>query len=217
MGPSRNEALSEDPLSSAAIQDGVQSHGDGSSRSARIAELTNQRKERAMQVLTVTSDHQLGEHGSADRPLRPQESGRALRCLQGRRAQISDLLHRRRGAARRLDPREREAEFSRPTSPVRLRKGSRRQRSASTARARLRAHQQETTTPSSHPGGHGPMWDLARRQTPSLEPSESFLVCKQDLRGVCHCTGALRHVKTPDGKLLVEGKTVTGFTNGEEG
>ena len=28
--------------------------------------------------------------------------------------------------------------------------------------------------------------------------------------------GALRHVKTPDGKLLVEGKTVTGFTNGEE-
>jgi putative intracellular protease/amidase len=33
---------------------------------------------------------------------------------------------------------------------------------------------------------------------------------------VCHSTGALRHVKTPDGKLLVEGKTVTGFTNGEE-
>ena len=27
---------------------------------------------------------------------------------------------------------------------------------------------------------------------------------------------ALRHVKTPDGKLLVEGKTVTGLTNGEE-
>jgi putative intracellular protease/amidase len=33
---------------------------------------------------------------------------------------------------------------------------------------------------------------------------------------VCHSTGALRHVKTSDGKLLVRGKEVTGFTNGEE-
>ena len=33
---------------------------------------------------------------------------------------------------------------------------------------------------------------------------------------VCHSTGALRHVKTQDGKVLVEGKTVTGFTDGEE-
>ena len=33
---------------------------------------------------------------------------------------------------------------------------------------------------------------------------------------MCHSTGALRHVKAPDGKLLVEGKQVTGFTNGEE-
>ena len=33
---------------------------------------------------------------------------------------------------------------------------------------------------------------------------------------MCHSTGALRHVKTPDGKLLVQGKEVTGFTNGEE-
>jgi hypothetical protein len=33
---------------------------------------------------------------------------------------------------------------------------------------------------------------------------------------VCHSLAALRHVKTPDGKPLVEGKEVTGFTNGEE-
>jgi putative intracellular protease/amidase len=38
---------------------------------------------------------------------------------------------------------------------------------------------------------------------------------RQDVRAG-HSTGALRHVKTPDGVLLVEGKTVTGFTNGEE-
>ena len=33
---------------------------------------------------------------------------------------------------------------------------------------------------------------------------------------MCHSTGALHHVKTPDGKPLVQGKEVTGFTNGEE-
>jgi putative intracellular protease/amidase len=33
---------------------------------------------------------------------------------------------------------------------------------------------------------------------------------------VCHSTGALCHVKTPDGKPLVQGKEVTGFTDGEE-
>jgi putative intracellular protease/amidase len=32
---------------------------------------------------------------------------------------------------------------------------------------------------------------------------------------VCHSTGALRHVKTSDGKRLVQGKEVTGFTSGE--
>ncbi|PLR30842.1 type 1 glutamine amidotransferase domain-containing protein, partial [Chimaeribacter californicus] len=33
---------------------------------------------------------------------------------------------------------------------------------------------------------------------------------------VCHAPGVLRHVKSPDGKPLVEGKNVTGFTNTEE-
>jgi hypothetical protein len=33
---------------------------------------------------------------------------------------------------------------------------------------------------------------------------------------VCHAPGALHHFKTPGGKPLVVGKTVTGFTNGEE-
>jgi len=32
----------------------------------------------------------------------------------------------------------------------------------------------------------------------------------------CHAPGVLRHVKTPDGRPLVEGKKVAGFTNTEE-
>jgi putative intracellular protease/amidase len=66
-----------------------------------------------------------------------------------------------------------------------------------------------------YPGGHGPMWDLAEDEN-SIKPLESFLAAGKTFALVCHSSGALRHVKTPDGKPLVDGKTVTGFTNGEE-
>ena len=66
-----------------------------------------------------------------------------------------------------------------------------------------------------YPGGHGPMWDLAEDEN-SIKLLQSFLAARKTFAVVCHSSGALRHVKTPDGKLLVEGKTGTGFTNGEE-
>ena len=66
-----------------------------------------------------------------------------------------------------------------------------------------------------YPGGHGPMWDLAEDKN-SIKLLESFVAAGKTFAVVCHSTGALHHVKTPNGKLLVEGKTVTGFTNGEE-
>jgi putative intracellular protease/amidase len=59
------------------------------------------------------------------------------------------------------------------------------------------------------------MWDLAEDKN-SVKLLESFLAAGKTFAVVRHSTGALRHVKTPDGKPLVDGKTVTGFTNGEE-
>jgi putative intracellular protease/amidase len=66
-----------------------------------------------------------------------------------------------------------------------------------------------------YPGGHGPMWDLAEDPT-SIKLIESFLAAGKPVALVCHAPGALRHVKTPEGRPLVEGKKVTGFTNTEE-
>jgi putative intracellular protease/amidase len=66
-----------------------------------------------------------------------------------------------------------------------------------------------------YPRGHGPMWDLAKDEN-SKTLLESFLAAGKRITVVCHSTGALRHVRTPDGKPFVEGRTVTGFTNGEE-
>ena len=59
------------------------------------------------------------------------------------------------------------------------------------------------------------MWDLAE-DAHSIKLIESFLAAGKPIAIVCHSTGALRHVKTPDGKFLVQDREVTGFTNGEE-
>jgi len=66
-----------------------------------------------------------------------------------------------------------------------------------------------------YPGGHGPLWDLAEDKG-SIELIQSFLAAGKPIALVCQAPGVLRHVKTPDGKPLVEGKKVTGFTNTEE-
>jgi len=66
-----------------------------------------------------------------------------------------------------------------------------------------------------YPGGHGPLWDLAEDKH-SIALIESFLAADKPVALVCHAPGVLRHVKTPAGRPLVEGKKVTGFTNTEE-
>lgn len=66
-----------------------------------------------------------------------------------------------------------------------------------------------------YPGGHGPLWDLAEDKD-SITLIEAFLAANKHVALVCHAPGVLRHVKTPEGKPLVEGKKVTGFTNTEE-
>jgi len=66
-----------------------------------------------------------------------------------------------------------------------------------------------------YPGGHGPLWDLAEDKD-SIALIEAFLAANKHVALVCHAPRVLRHVKTPEGKPLVEGKKVTGFTNTEE-
>jgi putative intracellular protease/amidase len=66
-----------------------------------------------------------------------------------------------------------------------------------------------------YPGGHGPLWDLAENAT-SIALIEAMLAAGKPVAAVCHAPGVLRHPKTPDGVSVVQGKTVTGFTNTEE-
>lgn len=66
-----------------------------------------------------------------------------------------------------------------------------------------------------YPGGHGPLWDLAEDRD-SIALIESFIETGKPVALVCHAPGVLRHVKAANGRPLVEGLQVTGFTNTEE-
>lgn len=66
-----------------------------------------------------------------------------------------------------------------------------------------------------YPGGHGPLWDLAEDPV-SIALIEKTLAAGKPVAAVCHAPGVLRHAKAPDGRPLVEGRKVTGFTNTEE-
>lgn len=66
-----------------------------------------------------------------------------------------------------------------------------------------------------YPGGHGPLWDLANF-TPSIRLIQAMLEAGKPVAAVCHAPGVLQHVRTAEGKLFIEGRSVTGFSNTEE-
>ncbi|MCA0891794.1 type 1 glutamine amidotransferase domain-containing protein [Qipengyuania flava] len=66
-----------------------------------------------------------------------------------------------------------------------------------------------------YPGGHGPLWDLAE-SADSRSLIEGFIAADKAVALVCHAPGVLRHVKAADGRPIVDGRKVTGFSNTEE-
>lgn len=66
-----------------------------------------------------------------------------------------------------------------------------------------------------YPGGHGPLWDLAE-DSASIDLLEAFDRADKPMGLVCHAPAALRRVRDADGQPLVQGRSVTGFSNSEE-
>jgi putative intracellular protease/amidase len=66
-----------------------------------------------------------------------------------------------------------------------------------------------------YPGGHGPLWDLAENAD-SQRMIEKFVAEDRPLAAVCHAPAIFKHTKGADGKSVVSGRRVTGFTNTEE-
>ncbi len=66
-----------------------------------------------------------------------------------------------------------------------------------------------------YPGGHGPLWDLTE-DADSIALIEAFCGAGKPVAAVCHAPAVLRHAKASDGSLLLQGKSVTAFSNSEE-
>jgi len=161
-------------------------------------------------LMVITSHDQLGNTG--------RKTGFWLEELAApyyvfKDAGVEVTLASPKGGRPPLDPKSNEPAF-RTDLTLRFEKDTAAQ-SQLDKTLRLDSVRQEDFDTLFYPGGHGPMWDLAEDKH-SIKLIESFLAAGKNIAVVCHSTGALRHVKAPDGKPLVQGKEVTGFTDGEE-
>ena len=166
---------------------------------------------RKMKILMVLTSHdQLGDTG--------RKTGFWLEELAApyyafKDAGVEITLASPKGGRPPLDPKSNEPEF-RTDLTLRFERDAAAEAQLSKT-VRLDGVKQEDFDTVFYPGGHGPMWDLAEDEH-SIRLIESFIAAGKTIGIVCHSTGALRHVRGPNGKPMVEGREVTGFTNGEE-
>jgi putative intracellular protease/amidase len=118
-----------------------------------------------------------------------------------------------RGGRPPLDPKSNEPSFQ--TDETRRFEADEEATSLLSGTARLDAVDPGAYDAVFYPGGHGPLWDLAEDPA-SIRLIEATLGAGKPVALVCHAPGVLRHAKAADGKPLVEGRDVTGFTNSEE-
>lgn len=164
-----------------------------------------------MKILMVLTSHdKLGNTG--------KKTGFWLEELAGpyytfKDAGVEIILASPKGGQPPFDPKSDEPAFQ--TETTRRFQADAEAKAQLAATVRLDSVQQQDFDSVFYPGGHGPLWDLAEDPI-SVELIESFLAASKPVALVCHAPGILRHVITPEGKPLVEGKKVTGFTNTEE-
>ncbi len=161
-------------------------------------------------LMVITSHDQLGDTG--------RKTGFWLEELAApyyvfKDAGVDITLASPKGGRPPLDPKSNEPDF-RTDLTLRFEKDASAEAQLDET-CRLDSVKQEEFDTVFYPGGHGPLWDLAEDEH-SIKLIEAFIAAGKTIAVVCHSTGALRHVKAPDGRLLVLGREVTGFTNGEE-
>ena len=112
-----------------------------------------------------------------------------------------------------LDPKSDDSASQ--TDATRRFKGDGAAQSALAATVKLQALKATDFDAVFYPGGHGPLWDLAE-DAASIALVDAMIAAGKPVAAVCHAPGVLRHARASDGRPLVQGKNVAGFTNTEE-
>ncbi|WEF33734.1 type 1 glutamine amidotransferase domain-containing protein [Pseudoduganella chitinolytica] len=164
-----------------------------------------------MKVLIVLTSHdQLGNTGRTT-GFWLEELAAPYYTFKDAGAQI--VLASPKGGQPPLDPKSNEPDFQ--TDQTRRFEADPDAQAQLAATVRLDSVSQADFDAVFYPGGHGPLWDLAEDRH-SIALIEAFIAANKPVALVCHAPGVLRHVRNADGRPLVEGKRVTGFTNSEE-
>ena len=67
-----------------------------------------------------------------------------------------------------------------------------------------------------YPGGHGCLWDVCQKRE-SVRLLEDFILQEKPIFAICHACGILAAPKGDDGLNWIKDRSVTGFSNAEEG
>lgn len=164
-----------------------------------------------MKVLMVLTSHdQLGDTGNKT-GFWLEEFASPYYVFRDAGAEIT--LASPKGGQPPLDPKSDEPDFQTAATERFKKDDAAQQALANTVRlSEVRADEFDTVF---YPGGHGPLWDLAESED-SRSLIEAFYGAGKPVAAVCHAPGVFRHTKDADGKALVAGKKVTGFSNSEE-
>ena len=164
-----------------------------------------------MKILIILTSHdQLGDTGKKT-GFWLEEFAAPYYVLKDAGAQIT--LASPRGGQPPLDPKS--------DAPDAQTEATRRFKADSAAQAELAATEILGTIDGSKfdgvffPGGHGPLWDLAK-DADAKAIIESTLAANRPVALVCHAPAILTNTAAADGQPLVKGRKVTGFTNAEE-
>ena len=161
-------------------------------------------------LLVLTSHDQLGDTGKKT-GFWLEELAAPYYALKDAGAEI--VLASPKGGQPPLDPKSDDADAQ--TEDTRRFKADAEAQAALAATVVLSSVKAEDFDAVFYPGGHGPLWDLAN-DADSIALIEAFAKADKPTGFVCHAPGVLKSVNGPDGKPLVEGRKVTGFTNSEE-
>ena len=161
-------------------------------------------------LLVLTSHDQLGDTGKKT-GFWLEELAAPYYALKDAGAEI--VLASPKGGQPPLDPKSDDADAQ--TEDTRRFKADAEAQAALAATVVLSSVKADDFDAVFYPGGHGPLWDLAN-DADSIALIEAFARADKPTGFVCHAPGVLKSVNGPDGKPLVEGRKVTGFTNSEE-
>jgi len=161
-------------------------------------------------LLVLTSHDQLGDTGKKT-GFWLEELAAPYYALKDAGAQV--VLASPKGGQPPLDPKSDDADAQ--TDDTRRFKADAEAQAALASTVVLSSVKADDFDAVFYPGGHGPLWDLAN-DADSIALIEAFTKADKPTGFVCHAPGVLKSVNGADGKPLVNGRKVTGFTNSEE-